>query len=61
VRESANEYPVSPVQAYLVSCVNSRASDIAEAAAILKGKRVAEVSNDSRVAAGGSAVHLCFV
>ncbi len=29
-------------KAYLVSCVNSRADDIAEAAAIVKGKKVAE-------------------
>ncbi|MDT8323571.1 MAG: homoaconitase [Bacteroidota bacterium] len=32
-----------PIQkAYLVSCVNSRADDIAEAAAVVRGKRVAE-------------------
>ena len=30
-------------KAYIVSCVNSRASDIAEAASVLRGKKVHEV------------------
>ena len=32
------------LQAYLVSCVKSRASDLAQAAEVVRGKKVAEVS-----------------
>lgn len=34
--------PIKINKAYLVSCTNSRASDIASAAAVLKGKKVAD-------------------
>jgi len=36
------ETPIKINKAYLVSCTNSRASDIASAAAVLKGKKIAE-------------------